>query len=188
MLFMFELYCEVLVKDFVCLCVPHYFGRQSKGIKKKLCTIPHLGSDFGTCIHNYSGIMDVLQGTLAFASESWGELTLSWLIIEQFLKFNHIWPPVFLFVVEAVIFKLGLRPSSGWLLIQAVLLLRLDLLLLPIVLLGTKWHYLPFLTCAAVLSEDLQPLWNILLTGSGEAELLDVQTLLFKHQDFIARI
>lgn len=135
---------------FVCVSLIILGGKAKE--KKKLCTIPHLESDFGTCIHNYSGIMDVLQGTLAFASESWGELTLSWLIIEQFLKFNHIWPPVFLFVVEAVIFKLGLRPSSGWLLIQAVLLLRLDLLLLPIVLLSSSlapsgttylsWHVL----------------------------------------------
>lgn len=58
---------------------------------------------FEISIHNYPGIMDVLQGRLASASESLGELTLSWLIIEWSLKINQSWPTFFFVVVVGAV-------------------------------------------------------------------------------------
>jgi len=73
------------------VCLSLFIGRQRKRIKKKAMHNSSVRKMlFRICIHSNAGIMDVLQGRLASASESLGELTLSQWIIDWCLKFNQI--------------------------------------------------------------------------------------------------
>lgn len=66
----------MFAKGFVCVCVPVYCEPEKRNKKESYAQFFIKKLLFEICIHNYPEIMDVLQGRLAFAHESLGELTL----------------------------------------------------------------------------------------------------------------